>query len=452
MAQTSIHIRPVKGGSELHNERRKVLDYVRPELSKNNQTWKSPDFPGIDEQAAKINSDYQTAHSKKMHAKATPIREAVVVIQKDTTMQQLLNACAKCREKFGIEVMQIYTHKDEGHTAEDGSWKPNLHAHIVFNWYSSDTHTTHKLSRQDMSEMQTLFAECLSMERGVSSDRKHLNAIQQKNEAEAAKLQRLQEQVQQQTAQHKAELEQECKDLRQSGTGTVKAFDYLCGFDAVKPTDKQRAFRDNLEQECHRDLPTETTALFQHAQVLRYNLMNTIDAVRAIGQRLQKLASHIPFFKRRRLAHESDLQSAVENANIKAENAVNSAKEAIWQARTEQSAAEAAKDAAKLKERELKKKLLTLQNDIEQAHKSGYDAGTKSLQEKVDNLEKTKANWLEDFRTISRKLTSLNAESVALLEEMGLRDAVGQDIWDNAKKQQHRETLSPQQKPRGPHF
>lgn len=35
--------------------------------------------------------------------------------------------------------------------------------------------------------MQTMLAECLGMERGISSDRKHLSAIQYKNMAEAEK-------------------------------------------------------------------------------------------------------------------------------------------------------------------------------------------------------------------------------------------------------------------------
>ena len=248
MAQTSIHICPVKGGSELHNERRKELDYVRKELTSQNQTWKSPDFPGINEQHAKIAADYQAAHGKKMHAKATPIREAVVVIQENTTMQQLRTACAKCREQFGIETMQIYIHKDEGHTEKDGTWKANLHAHIVFNWYDTRTHTTYKLSRQDMADMQTLFAECLQMERGVSSDRKHLNAIQQKNLSESVKLQNMLSEVAEIDQQITRALRDNSENLEVTGRNMVKEFDYIAK--QVTPTTKEQEARDNLEKEC----------------------------------------------------------------------------------------------------------------------------------------------------------------------------------------------------------
>jgi len=313
MAQTSVHICPVKGGSELHNERKKALDYVRPELTQKNEKWKSRDFPGIDEQQRIIRLDYATAHGKHLHAKATPIREAVVVITEDTTMQQLLAACAKCKEKFGIEAMQIYTHKDEGHTAEDGRWKPNLHAHIVFNWYDFQTHTTCKLSRQDMADMQTIFADSLAMERGVSSDRKHLTAIQQKNEAETAKFQRLQQQVQQQTTATKKELQNEIKALRRSGKNMVDAFDYLYNFQAVTPTDNEMQYRNALAMELSHAVPADLPTLEQHAAALRINLMNTINSVHRIGHDIQRLASNIPKFtllpwrKSKLLQHEQQV-------------------------------------------------------------------------------------------------------------------------------------------------
>lgn len=385
MAQTSIHISPVKGGSELHNERRKELDYVRKDLTSQNQIWKSEDVSGIEEQHAKIVADYQAAHGKKIHANATPIREAVVVIKQDTTMQQLLAACAKCKEKYGIEAMQIYTHKDEGHTAEDGVWKPNLHAHIIYNWYNFNTHTTHKLSRQDMAEMQTLFAECLNMERGVSSDRKHLNAIQQKNQAEAYKLQHLLEQIQQQAERHRTELAEECKDLRKSGRETVKAFDYLCKFAGSKPTKRQRTFRDNLEQELSRELPTETKDLSEHANELRSNLMNTINAVTHIGKQLQGLASRIPLLKRRRLSHEAELEKTAEEAEQRAAEATKSAEMAKARAIAEEDAAAAAKEAARQREQELRKMLLNLEERIEEARKEGWN---KAYVEKYEPIAK----------------------------------------------------------------
>lgn len=81
-------------------------------------------------------------------------------------MQQLKNFADKLNERWGIKTIQIHTHKDEGYTPEDkpGEWKPNLHTHMIFDW-TDDTGKSSKLKKQDLAEMQTVLAECLSMER-----------------------------------------------------------------------------------------------------------------------------------------------------------------------------------------------------------------------------------------------------------------------------------------------
>lgn len=295
MALTSIHICPVKAGSEAHNTRTRSLDYVRKELTPNNECYYYTSM-SLDQLHGEIKKDYAAAHGKKLHARATPIREAVAVIKEGTTMQQLQDFCQECERIWGIKAVQIHLHKDEGHNAKDGSWKPNLHAHIVFDWYNFDTHTTAKLTAADTSFMQTILADCLEMDRGESSDRKHLNAIQQKNKAESEKLQQLQEEVK----QVKAELLQECKDLRKSGKSSVKAFDYLASFEAATPSAEQREYRDNLDEECRRELPTDTQALSQHARALRLYLLNTINAVTSLGRKLQELAENLPLRRLKR--------------------------------------------------------------------------------------------------------------------------------------------------------
>ena len=135
-----------------------------------------------------------------MQKKATPIREGVVVISEDTTLQQLQELADKLEERFGIHTFQIYTHKDEGASIWNGAaetWKPNYHAHMIFDWTDGHTGKTVKLNKHDMAEIQTITAECLGMERGVSSDRKHLSAIQYKNQVEAEKAAMLEKEISQ---------------------------------------------------------------------------------------------------------------------------------------------------------------------------------------------------------------------------------------------------------------
>ena len=187
MAKTSINIQPVKGGSEEHNQRSKELDYVRPELSNKNESWISE---SISDRLEFIKQNTKEKTGRAMQKKATPIREGVVVISEKTTLQDLHLFAKKAEEKFGIKAIQIYTHKDEGHFKDQDKkeWKPNLHAHIVFDWTNHETGKSIKLNRQDMAQLQTLLAESLGMERGISSDKVHLKAQQFKNEAEIKQL------------------------------------------------------------------------------------------------------------------------------------------------------------------------------------------------------------------------------------------------------------------------
>ena len=200
--QTSIHVQPVKGGSEEHNKREKELDYIRPELSHLNEYWEKDTQT---DRLENIKSRYLKSTGQKMQSKATPIREAVVVIKSETTMEDLKRLSDAYRQRFGIDTFQIAIHKDEGYPK--GEWKPNLHAHLVFDWTDQETGKSLKLKRQDMVEMQTITAEVLQMDRGVSSDKQHLTAQQYKSFAEEAKLKQLVEERVRKEKQMKEELE-----------------------------------------------------------------------------------------------------------------------------------------------------------------------------------------------------------------------------------------------------
>lgn len=188
MAQTSIHIQPVKPGSEAHNKREKELDYVRKERSYMNEYWQK------DSQAARladIKARYLATTGQQMQKKATPIREAVVVIKDTTTMDDLQNLSQRLHQRFGVQCFQIAVHKDEGHIGSE-EWKPNLHAHMVFD-FTDQKGKSLKLGRNDMAEMQTICAEVLGMERGKSSDKQHLSALQFKIKAKEERAQEVEE-------------------------------------------------------------------------------------------------------------------------------------------------------------------------------------------------------------------------------------------------------------------
>lgn len=187
MQQTSIHIKPVTGDSEAHNLRHKDLPYVRAELSPTNESWQSD---SIANRLQIIRQQYEQTTGQRMQKKATPIREGVIVIQESTTMSQLHDFAQQAEQRFGIKTIQIHTHRDEGHTTQQGKFIANNHAHIVFDWTDRNGKSI-KLRKQDMAEMQTILADCLQMQRGVSSDIKHLNAIAYKNAREEERQKKL---------------------------------------------------------------------------------------------------------------------------------------------------------------------------------------------------------------------------------------------------------------------
>lgn len=243
MSKTSIHIEPCNiGSSEQHNQRLKNLDYVRPELSKLNESWVGVvDLPAHLE---RLRTLVKNKTGRAMQKKATPIREGVIVIRQDTTIEQLKGLADAIEQRWGIKTLQIYTHKDEGHTDSEGAWKPNLHAHIVFDWVNHDTGKSIKLSKQDMAEMQTMVADCLEMVRGESSDIKHLGAIQYKTQAEEQRLRTLKEKTMKEE-QAREQAQAKAKEVEQKASKQIIADNkMLVGF----ATDWKKAFKASEER------------------------------------------------------------------------------------------------------------------------------------------------------------------------------------------------------------
>lgn len=243
MSKTSIHIEPCKiGSSEQHNQRLKHLDYVRPDLSPQNESWVGvADLPAHLEQLRIL---VKEKTGRAMQQKATPIREGVIVIKQDTTIAQLRGLADAIEQRWEIKTLQIYTHKDEGHTDSEGAWKPNLHAHIVFDWVNHDTGKSIKLSKQDMAEMQTMVADCLQMVRGESSDIKHLGAIQYKTQAEEQRLRTLKEKTMKEE-QAREQAQAKAKEVEQKASKQIIADNkMLVGF----ATDWKKAFKASEER------------------------------------------------------------------------------------------------------------------------------------------------------------------------------------------------------------
>ena len=192
MAKSCARFQPVKPGSEEHNRRLKKLDYVREELTKNNQSWAAQ---SVHDRYEQIKQLVKEKTGRSIQSKATPIREAVVLVKRETTLQDLHRLRTAYKEHFGIDVFQIDVHKDEGHFNKKGKWIGNYHAHLTADFTNHETGKSLKLTRQQMSELQTVTAEVLGMERGIPSNRKALTALQFKIQAERKNLEELRKEV-----------------------------------------------------------------------------------------------------------------------------------------------------------------------------------------------------------------------------------------------------------------
>ena len=181
MAQTSFNIQPCKvTASERHNKREKALSYVRSDLSHLNE-W--CDFLNVHLVAydAQMRTLVKAKTGRKMQEKSRALYEGIAVIRPDTTIEDIKKLADAMHQRWGFHFVQLAIHKDEGSWQKDGTWKPNLHAHMVFDKIDHETGKTIKTTAKDTAEMQDMCARILGMERGQRGSKKeHLDALEYK--------------------------------------------------------------------------------------------------------------------------------------------------------------------------------------------------------------------------------------------------------------------------------
>ena len=213
-AKASIHIKPCNiAQSEAHNRRDndylKALDpkkiYIRTDLTHKNESYVSPIMNGktlqeyyVSEKAVvkeltgramqEKDVEYTDKNGKKrVRHGSSPLREGVVIVKENTTMDDLMKFTDAVQERWGIRAIQIHIHRDEGHyedSEEKTGWKPNYHAHIVWDWINPFTGKSYKLSKTDMSKMQDLLAEILKMQRGQKKSETGLEHLERNEETD----------------------------------------------------------------------------------------------------------------------------------------------------------------------------------------------------------------------------------------------------------------------------
>lgn len=196
--KTGGHWRPCNVGSvEAHNERQQeYLESVKnsgrnlyffEHLTKNNSSWvnQSERYLGKtveeiqEEQKKRYEEKFgqkpQMAEKKRVNKKTgrettvsgwSPIREMCPPIKADTKIEDF-DYFRQWAERHRLNILRIDLHKDEGYYDEEtGEHKMNYHAHVVGDFFDWETGKTIKLGKEVMSEMQTILAISLGMERG----------------------------------------------------------------------------------------------------------------------------------------------------------------------------------------------------------------------------------------------------------------------------------------------
>ena len=259
--KSSVHIKSCNTkSSEAHN--RRTAEYMRnigeskiyivSELSADNEQWINPNFgsPNLQTHYDNIKRMVKEKTGRAMQEKererkgkngkvikvagCSPIREGVLLIKPDTTLADVKKFGEECQRRWGITPLQLFLHKDEGHwmngqpDAEDKEsfqvgekwFKPNYHAHIVFDWMNHETGKSRKLNDDDMMQMQTLASDILSMQRGqtkAETGKEHLERndfIIGKQKAELQRIDAVKRHKEQQINLAEQELKQVKSEIR----------------------------------------------------------------------------------------------------------------------------------------------------------------------------------------------------------------------------------------------
>ena len=255
--KTSVHVKPCNTAqSERHNRRDaeyiKSLNpkklYVRLDLTKHNASYVAPEMEGVtlDQYLESIRVMVKQKTGRAMQEKdvqytdkngkvrtrngASPIRECVVVIEKDTKLKDLLRFTKDVEKKWGIKALQVHLHRDEGHyenPSDENTWVPNYHAHIIWDWMDWKTGKSIKLNADDMSTMQDMVAEALDMERGQKKSETGLDHLErndfilQKQEKEKKRL----EEEKRKAQSEKAKAENKANEAKEEAKKAVEEKD-----------------------------------------------------------------------------------------------------------------------------------------------------------------------------------------------------------------------------------
>lgn len=259
MAKTMCKFRGAAINCDLHNKREKEnLPHTRKDLEPENPSewiWEAEGKKSIYQMRKQAEKEYHqveviakgkygeyTTH-KTLPKNAVPVKEAIVRIGEHTSLADVRKWADLMEKKYGIRAVGIYVHKDEGHwdilkagqtedmyRRNDGKewkrknqfgeweyWKPNLHAHVVFDWFDHRKGRCISLGKEVMSAMEDDLAAVLGMERGIKkavSGVKAMDTWDWKRKKEAERVEELYRRGKKKIGENQKTMDSQVNDIR----------------------------------------------------------------------------------------------------------------------------------------------------------------------------------------------------------------------------------------------
>lgn len=245
--KTSFNICSVKtskyGSAYTHQkpEHRATLNYIHSERTELNESWhKEYQANGHPKTLRNYLADTKkvvkekTGRTMQKKAEDNVIGEAVVVIDEQTTMEDLKKLGQAMEQRYGWTCVQIHIHRDEGYLGErteemkHREGKYNLHAHMFFITTDLKTGKSWKRLRGEGSVMQDITAQTLDLSRGVKKSeqkkapKETLNVIEYKAMQEEIRLRTLKEQTMKEK-QAREQARAEAKEVEQVASKQIIA-------------------------------------------------------------------------------------------------------------------------------------------------------------------------------------------------------------------------------------
>lgn len=239
-------------------EHRATLNYIHSDRTQLNESWhKEYQANGHPKTLRNYLADTKkvvktkTGRAMQKKAEDNVIGEAVVVIDEQTTMEDLQKLGKAMEQRYGWTCVQIHIHRDEGYLGErtedmkHREGKYNLHAHMFFITTNLATGKSWKRQRGEGSVMQDITAQTLDLTRGVRKSeqtkevKETLNVIEYKAMQEETRLQTLKEK----TAQEEQALAK-AKEVEQKASKQIIAENQR----KILGTDWKKAFQASEER------------------------------------------------------------------------------------------------------------------------------------------------------------------------------------------------------------